>query len=206
VTAHQPTALATIQQLDPIYVDVPQSTTELLRLQRRLEDGRLHNDGKNQKKVQLVLEDGTTYPLEGTFQFRDVTVEPTTGSVILRIVVGNPKGHLLPGMFLRAVVKEGDSNQAILIPQQAVSRNPKGDPIALIVDAEEKVAQRMLTLERAIGDRWLIASGLAAGDRLIVEGAKKVRSGDAVKVVPFNAGRKDGGESKEPAQSTPKSN
>ena len=206
VTAHQPMALATIQQLDPIYVDVPQSTTELLSLQRRLEDGRLHNGGKNQKEVQLILEDGTTYPLEGTFQFRDVTVEPTTGSVILRIVVGNPKGLLLPGMFLRAVVKEGNSNQAILIPQQAVSRNPKGDPIALIVDGEGKVGQRMLTLDRAIGDRWLIASGLEAGERLIVEGAQKVRPGNAVKVVPFNAGGKDEVKSKEPTQSTPKSN
>jgi membrane fusion protein (multidrug efflux system) len=206
VTAHQPLALATIQQLDPIYVDVPQSTTELLRLQRRLEDGRLHNGGKNQKEVQLILEDGTTYPLEGTFQFRDVTVEPTTGSVILRIVVRNPKGLLLPGMFLRAVVKEGNSNQAILIPQQAVSRNPKGDPVALIVDGEGKVGQRMLTLDRAIGDRWLIASGLEAGERLIVEGAQKVRPGNAVKVVPFNAGGKDEVKSNEPTQSTPKSN
>jgi len=206
VTAHQPTALATIQQLDPIYVDVPQSTTELLSLQRRLEDGRLHSGGKNQNKVQLLLEDGATYPLEGTFQFRDVTVEPTTGSVILRIVVGNPKGLLLPGMFVRAVVKEGNSNQAILIPQQAVSRNPKGDPIAFIVDGEGKVGQRMLTLDRAIGDRWLIASGLAAGERLIVEGAQKVRPGNAVKVIPFNAGGKDEVESKEPTQSAPKSN
>ena len=109
-------------------------------------------------------------------------------------------------MFLRAVVKEGNSNQAILIPQQAVSRNPKGDPIALIVDGEGKVGQRMLTLDRAIGDRWLIASGLEAGERLIVEGAQKVRPGNAVKVVPFNAGRKDEVESKEPTQSAPKSN
>jgi membrane fusion protein (multidrug efflux system) len=206
VTAHQPMALATIQQLDPIYVDVPQSTTELLSLQRRLEDGRLHNGGKNQNKVQLVLEDGTTYPLEGTFQFRDITVEQTTGSVILRIVVGNPKGLLLPGMFVRAVVKEGNSNQAILIPQQAVSRNPKGDPIAFIVDGEGKVGQRMLTLDRAIGDRWLIASGLEPGERLIVEGAQKVRAGNTVKVVPFNTGGKDDVESKEPTQSAPKSN
>jgi membrane fusion protein, multidrug efflux system len=206
VTAHQPTALATIQQLDPIYVDVPQSTTELLSLRRRLEDGRLRNGGKNQNKVQLLLEDGTTYPLEGTFQFRDVTVEPTTGSVILRIVVGNPKGHLLPGMFLRAVVKEGNSNQAILIPQQAVSRNPKGDPVALIVDGEGKVGQRMLTLDRAIGDKWLVSSGLAPGDQVIVEGIQKVRPGNAVKVVAFNAGLKDDMESGKTAQSAPKSN
>ena len=133
-------ALATIQQLDPIYVDVPQSTTELLRLQRRLEEGRLNQDGTNQKKVKLILEDGTAYPLEGTLQFRDVTVDPTTGSVILRIVFPNPNGVLLPGMFVRAVVKEGVNEQAILIPQQAVSRDPKGNPVALIVDADGKVA------------------------------------------------------------------
>jgi membrane fusion protein (multidrug efflux system) len=206
VTAYQPMALATIQQLDPIYVDVPQSTTELLRLQRRLEGGRLHNGGKNQNKIRLILEDGTTYPLEGTLQFRDVTVEPTTGSVILRVVVPNPKGLLLPGMFLRAVVQEGVSNQAILIPQQAVSRNPKGNPVALVVDGEGKVGQRMLTLDRAIGDRWLVASGLAPGERVIVEGVQKVRPGAAVKVVPFDGGRKDGVESGKTVQPASKSN
>ena len=135
VTAYQPVALATIQQLDPIYVDVPQSTTELLRLQRRLEEGRLNHDGTNRSQVQLILEDGTKYPLEGTLQFRDVSVDPTTGSVILRMVFPNPNGVLLPGMFVRAVVKEGVNEQAILIPQQAVSRDPKGNPVALIVDA-----------------------------------------------------------------------
>ena len=129
VTAYQPVALATIQQLDPIYVDVPQSTAELLRLKRRLEDGRLNQDGTNQNKVQLILEDGTAYPLEGTLQFRDVTVDPTTGSVILRIVFPNPEGVLLPGMFVRAVVEEGVNEQAILVPQQAVSRDPKGNPV-----------------------------------------------------------------------------
>jgi membrane fusion protein (multidrug efflux system) len=206
VTAHQPMALAIIQQLDPIYVDVPQSTTELLRLQRHLEDGRLHHGGKNQSKVQLMLEDNTTYPLEGTLQFRDVTVEPTTGSVILRVVVSNPKGLLLPGMFVRAVVKEGMNERTILIPQQAVSRNPKGDPFALVVDAESKVQQRMLTLDRAIGDRWLVASGLAPGERVFVEGIQKVRPGDAVKVVPFDGGRKDGVESGKTAQPASKSN
>ncbi len=189
VTAQQSTALTTIQQLDPIYVDVPQSTTELLRLRRRVEEGSLHNGGESQSKVRLILEDGTTYPQEGTLQFRDVTVEPTTGSVTLRVVVPNPKGHLLPGMFLRAVVQEGINNEAILIPQQAVSRDTKGNPVTLIVDGEEKVAQRMLTLDRAIGDRWLVASGLAPGERVIVEGMQKVRPGAAVKVVPVSRGR-----------------
>ena len=130
--------------------------------------------------------------MEGTLQFRDVSVDPTTGSVILRMVFPNPEGVLLPGMFVRAVVKEGVNEQAILIPQQAVSRDPKGNPLALIVDAEGKVEQRMLTLDRAIGDQWLVSSGLAPGDRVIVEGMQKVRPGASVKVVPFDAGRKAG--------------
>jgi membrane fusion protein (multidrug efflux system) len=189
VTAYQPVALATIQQLDPIYVDVPQSTSELLRLQRRLADGRLNRDGANLEKVRLLLEDGTEYPREGTLQFRDVTVDPTTGSFILRIVFPNPQGVLLPGMFVRAVIKEGVHEQAILIPQQAVSRDLKGNPVTLIVDAEEKVQQRRLTLDRAIGDQWLVSSGLTSGARVLVEGMQKVRPGAAVRVVPLEAAR-----------------
>ncbi len=189
VSAYQPVTLATIQQLDPIYVDVPQSTSELLRLQHRLEDGRLNRDGANQQKVKLLLEDGTEYPLPGTLQFRDVTVDPTTGSFILRIVFPNPKGVLLPGMFVRAVVEEGIHEQAILIPQQAVSRDLKGNPVTLLVGSEEKVQQRPLTLDRALGNQWLVSSGLAAGDRVLVEGMQKVRSGAAVKVVPLEAAR-----------------
>ncbi len=181
VTAYQPVALATIQQLDPIYVDVPQSTAELLRLNRRLQDGRLNQDGTNQNKVKLLLEDGTTYPHEGTLQFREVTVDPTTGSCILRIIFPNPDKVLLPGMFVRAVVKEGVHDQAILVPQQAVSRDVKGNPITLIVGPEEKVQPRPLTLDRAIGDNWLVASGVNPGDRVIVEGMQKVRPGAAVK-------------------------
>ena len=194
VTAYQPIALATIQQMDPIYVDVPQSTTELLRLKRSFKDGRLNHDGSDQKKVNLLLEDGTVYPLEGTLQFRDVTVEPSTGSVILRIVVPNPEGVLLPGMFVRAVVKEGVSEHAILIPQQAVSRDPKGNPLVLIVDAEGKVQQRMLKLDRAMDDKWLVSAGLQEGDRVIVEGIQKVRPGAPVKAVPFDALGKKGPE------------
>jgi len=183
VTAYQPTPLATIQQLDPIFVDVPQSTTELLRLRRRWEDGRLNPNGTNQKKVKLLLEDGTPYPLEGTLQFREVTVDPTTGSVILRAVFPNPEGILLPGMFVRAVVQEGINEQAILVPQQTVTRDPKGNPSVMIVDAEGKVQQRPLTIERAIGDKWLVSAGLAAGERVIVEGIQKVRPGASVKIV-----------------------
>jgi membrane fusion protein (multidrug efflux system) len=194
VTAYQPMPLATIQQLDPLYVDVPQSTTELLRLQRRLKEGRINRDGTNENNVQLILGDGTAYPQEGTLQFRDVSVDPTTGSVILRMVFPNPKGVLLPGMFVRTVVKEGVNEQAILIPQQAVSRDPKGNPLALIVDAVSQVEQRQLTLDRAIGTRWLVASGLQPGDKVIVEGAVKVRPGAAVKDVPFDDGAKQGTE------------
>jgi membrane fusion protein, multidrug efflux system len=192
VTAYQPIPLATIQQLDPIYVDVPQSTAELLRLKRRLADGRLNRDGKNQKKAALILEDGSSYPLEGSLQFRDVTVDPSTGSVTLRAVFPNPEDFLLPGMFVRAVMKEGVNEKAILIPQQTVSRDPKGNPVALLVDAQNTVRQRQLVLERAIGDQWLVAAGLALGDRVIAEGAQKVRPGMTVKTVAFETGAPPG--------------
>ena len=185
VTAYQPIVLAIIQQLDPIYVDVAQSTTELLRLKRGLENGRLKNQGTNRNKVRLIQEDGSAYPLQGTLQFRDVTVDPTTGSVILRGVFPNPEYTLLPGMFVRAIIKEGVNEQAILVPQQGVSRDRKGNPVSLIVDPEGKVEQRMLTLDRAISDKWLVSAGLVPGDRVIVEGMQKVRPGAAVKVVPF---------------------
>ncbi len=186
-TAYQAKPLATIQQFDPIYVDVPQSTVELNRLRRSLANGRLKNNGED--KVKIVLEDGTAYPQEGTLKFRDVTVDPTTGSVILRIVVPNPNATLLPGMFVRAMIDEGVNERAILVPQQAVSRDPKGNPLALVVDAEDKVQQRGLATERAVGDQWLVASGLAQGDRVIVEGMQKARPGMSVKVVPFEAGK-----------------
>jgi len=189
VTAHQPLTLATIQQLDPIYMDVPQSTADLLRLKSRLKAGHLDRSGTNQKKVQLLLEDGTTYPEEGTLEFQDVTVDPTTGSVILRVVFPNPQGVLLPGMFERAVVKEGVNRRAILIPQQAVSRDPKGNPTVLIVDGGGKVEPRLLEIDRAIGDKWLVTSGLVSGDRVIVEGLQKARPGASVKVVPFEAAK-----------------
>ena len=185
VTAYQPTALATIQQLNPIYVDVTQSSAELLRLKRNLEAGRLSADSKNGRKVHILLEDGTAYPLEGMLQFRDVTVDQATGSFTLRIVVPNPKHMLLPGMFVRALVQEGIAEQAILVPQQGMSRTPKGEPYVLIVDETGKVQQRMLTLNRAIGDQWLVSCGLSAGDRVVVEGSLNVRPGSAVKAVPF---------------------
>lgn len=206
VTAYQPVAMATIQQLDPIYVDVPKSTTALLRLKRRIEDGHLNHDGTNQNKVKLILEDGTAYPLEGTLQFRDVTVDPTTGSVLLRVVFPNPEGVLLPGMFVQAVIKEGVNEQAILVPQQGVSRDRKGNPSALIVDAEGKAQQRMLTIDRAIGDKWHVSEGLVPGDQVIVEGMQRVRPGAAVKVVPFKESGTNSAAPENTAQPTAESN
>jgi membrane fusion protein (multidrug efflux system) len=207
VTAYQPQALATIQQMDPIYVDVPQSTSELLRLQRRLARGLLDQSGSNQKSVSLVLEDGTQYSLEGTLQFRDITVDPSTGSVNLRVVFPNPEGFLLPNMFVRAIMKEGVDEKALLIPLQAVSRDPKGNPLALIVDSEEKVQQRMLEVDRAIGDQWLVASGLSPGDRVVVEGIQKVRPGASVRAVPFESGAQQGpATSKDGDRSAPSAN
>jgi membrane fusion protein (multidrug efflux system) len=185
VTAYQPVSMATIQQLDPIYVDVPQSTTQLLRLKRRLADGRLNLDENNPDNVRLLLEDNMAYPLEGTLQFTDVTVDPSTGSVILRLVFPNPKGMLLPGMFVRTLIKEGVNDQAILVPQQGVSRDHKGNPMALIVDAQNHVEMRMLTLDKAMGNKWLVSAGLAPGDRVIVEGMQMLRPGMFVKAVPF---------------------
>ncbi|MBN2490298.1 MAG: efflux RND transporter periplasmic adaptor subunit, partial [Planctomycetes bacterium] len=186
VTAHQPLALATLQQLDPIYVDVPQSTTELLRLERRLAEGRLQQDGAKHNGVELLQEDGTAYPLAGTLQFRDVSVDPTTGSVILRMVFPNPQAVLLPGMFVRAVVEEGVNERAILLPQQAVQRDPKGNPFAWVVTPDGKAQMRMLTLERAIGSRWLVSGGVETGDRMIVEGMQRLRQpGTTVRPVPF---------------------
>jgi membrane fusion protein, multidrug efflux system len=204
VAAYQPLALASIQQIDPIYVDVPQSTTELLNLKQRLEKGRLKSGGRGQDKVRLLLENQAPYPLEGALQFQDVTVDPTTGSVTLRMIFPNPKSLLLPGMYVRAVVQEGIAEEAILVPQQGVSRDPKGNPYALIVDDAGKVQQRTLTLDRTIGDRWLVSAGLAPGDRLIVEGLQRVRPGAAVKAVPFQD-RKDSGSPAGPAQPAPAS-
>jgi len=192
VTAYQPTTLATIQQLDPIYVDVAQSSAELLSLKRKLEAGRLSTNKGAETKVRILLEDGTAYPLEGTLQFREVTVDPTTGSFILRIVVPNPEYVLLPGMFVRAIIPEGFVEQALLAPQQGVSRTPKGEPVGLIVDDKGVVQQRTLTLDRAIDNQWLVLSGLSAGERLIVEGMMNVRPGMAVKIIPLKDNKPDG--------------
>ncbi len=184
-TAHQGAAFTTIQQVDPIYVDVTQSSANLLQVQQHITAGRIKGAGAAQAKVKLLLEDGTPYSQEGILKFSDVTVEPSTGSFILRMVFPNPKHTLLPGMYARAIIQEGVVERGILAPQQAVSRDAKGNPMALVVDAQGKVQSRMITAERAIGDKWLVSSGLGAGDKVIVEGVQKVRPGISVKVVPF---------------------
>jgi len=200
VTAHQGSPLAVIQQIDPIYVDAAQSSATLLRLKRNIASGLLKGNGPNQTRVKLLLEDGTPYSLEGILKFSEVTVDPSTGSYILRMVFPNPKHVLLPGMYVRAIVQEGEMDRAILVPQQGVSRDPKGNPVALVVDGEGKVQQRMITVDRAIGDRWLVASGLAPGERIVVEGAQKVRPGATVKAVPFQEGGTSGAAPKKAAQ------
>jgi membrane fusion protein (multidrug efflux system) len=206
VTALQASPLAVVQQINPIYVDATQSSATLLRLKRNIASGLLKVNGSNQTRVNLLLEDGTPYPLEGTLKFSAVTVDPSTGSFILRMVFPNPKHTLLPGMYVRAIVQEGKVDHAILVPQQAIARDAKGNPIALVVDGEGKVGQRMLTLDRAIGDRWLVASGLSPGERVIVEGVQKVRPGTTVKVVPFQEDGTSSTAPKEAAQPAPKSN
>ncbi len=207
VTAHQPVPLATIQQLDPMYVDVPQSTTELLRMQRYLAEGRLQRNGQLRNKVRILLEDNSRYPFDGTLQFRDVTVNQATGSVILRVIVPNPKGVLLPGMFIRAVVEEGVNKNALLVPQQGVSRDPKGNPFCLVVGAGGKVEPRSIAIERAVGNQWLVTEGLTPGEKVIVEGMQRAKPGATVKVVPFldNAG-KAGGETGPAAPAAAKTN
>ncbi len=179
VAAYQ-AILTTIQMLDPIFVDVPRSTVELNRLRLGAKG---NGDGK--EPVRIVLEDGTPYPHAGTLEFGDVTVDPTTGSVILRILVPNPDGVLLPGMFVRAILEEAVVEDAILVPQQGVSRDPRGNPQVLVVGEDGKVVLRPVKADRAIGDRWLVSSGLAAGDRVIVEGVQRARPGAVVKPVPF---------------------
>jgi membrane fusion protein (multidrug efflux system) len=176
VTANQTTALTTVQQLDPIYVDVTQSSEDLLRLKRDMESGSLKQSG-GQAKVTLLLSDGSKYAESGKLQFSDVSVDPGTGNVTLRALFPNPKHDLLPGMFVRAVLESGVNEQAIAVPQQGVTRNPKGEATALVLNKEGKVEQRVLVTGGTLGDKWLVKSGLNAGDLLIVEGVQKVKPG-----------------------------
>jgi membrane fusion protein, multidrug efflux system len=187
VTNGQTTALATVQQLDPIYVDLTQSSSQLLRLQRELNNGELKSVRDQKAAVRLILEDGTEYPEKGSLQFSEVSVDQGTGSVTLRAVFPNPRQVLLPGMFVRAEVEEGVNEQAILVPQRGVTRNQQGQPIALVVEANNKVELRTLQTERTIGEDWLVTSGLRAGDKVIIEGLQKVTPGAEVKTIALAA-------------------
>lgn len=177
----QADAMAVIQQLDPIYVDVTQSSVELLTLRRELESGQLEKVGSNAAKVQLTLEDGSSYAHAGRLEFSEVSVDPTTGSVTLRAVFPNPDHNLLPGMFVHAQLKAGVKNAAILAPQQGVTRDLKGAPTALVVNQDYKVELRQLKANRTVGNQWLIEEGLNPGDRLITEGLQFVKPGIEVK-------------------------
>jgi len=181
VTANQETALATVQQLDPIYVDVTQSSSELLELRRGLAAGRI--ESTQTLPVTILLEDGTRFAHEGTLAFSEVAVNPSTGSYSLRVVVPNPDQILLPGMYVRAVTGAGVRREAILAPQQGILRNPKGDTTALVVGAAGTVELRQVSVSRTLGDQWLVEDGLAAGDRVIVEGVQKVGPGMQVQAI-----------------------
>jgi len=184
VTAGQTTALATIQTLDPIYVDVAQSADQLLALKRAIAGGQLTGAGPASARVKLLLQDGTPYPVEGVLKFSEVTVDQTTGSVTLRAVFANRGRLLLPGLYVRAVIVEGVQPQGILAPQAAIGRNEKGQATAFVLDAQNHAQPRILKTSQAIGDAWLVTGGLQPGDRLITEGLMKVRPGAPVRPVP----------------------
>lgn len=178
------TLLATIQQIDQLYVDVNQSTSEVLRMKKEFESGQLKSIGKGEAPVTLLLEDGSEYSEPGKLEFADVTVDPTTGSIGLRAVFPNPRRELLPGMFVRARLDEGVNPSAILVPQIAVSRNQQGQGVAMVVGVDSKVEARALVTDRAVGDQWLVRSGLKTGDQVIVNNLQKIRPGALVKPVP----------------------
>lgn len=188
VTANQATALATIRRLDPIYVDLTQSYDNMARLREAMTSGRLEKVAGDKARVTLVMKDGSRYDQDGTLQFSEYNVDPSTGAVTLRALFPNPEGTLLPGMFVRAQLPQGTNSNAILVPQKAVTIEPNGAASALVVGADNKVERRDVVIGQAAGDgRWLIRSGLAAGDRLIVNNLQKIRPGMPVKPVPAAA-------------------
>jgi len=200
VTSNQANALATVQQLDPIYVDVTQSSNDFLRLKEELANGTLEQEG-GKAKAELILENGQVYAQKGSLEFSDVTVDESTGSITIRAVFPNPKGDLLPGMFVRARLDEGIKNNALLVPQQGVTRNPRGEATVMLVGADNKVENRTVTAAQAIGDKWLVTDGLKSGDKVIVTGLQKVRPGVQVKVEEASAGNAS---TKDAAASEPK--
>lgn len=180
VNANQTNAMTTVQQLDPIYVDVTQSSTDFLRLKQELASGKLQQQN-GKASVELVMDNGQTYAQKGTLEFSDVTVDESTGSITIRAIFPNPHNDLLPGMFVRARLDEGVNNNALLVPQQGVTRNPRGDATAMVVGAENKVEMRTIEAAQAIGDKWLVTKGLEAGDKVIVTGLQRIRPGVPVK-------------------------
>jgi len=184
VTAQQATALATVSTLDPIYVDVDQSSTELVALKRAVQAGNVNSGGKLTAEVSLKLDDGSVYPVKGKLQMTDVTVDPSTGAVRLRALFSNPDTLLLPGLYVRAVINQGVDPHGILVPQNAVGRNQKGDPTALVVDNKNFARLKLLKTGRAVGNNWQVLDGLKPGDRLITEGLAKVMPDMPVKPEP----------------------
>jgi len=191
VAVGQTAALVVIQQLDPIYVDVTQSSTVLLDLRRALAQGKLHQVGASQAATRLVLEDGTPYELPGKLQFTEVTVDSGTGSVTLRSVYPNPQSTLLPGMFVRERLEEGVNEQGLLVPQRALTHNQRGEATVTVVGPDNKASTRIVKTERAIGDQWLVSEGVAAGDRIIITGIQRVKNGDTVQPHELAAGELD---------------
>ncbi|OQX16301.1 MAG: efflux transporter periplasmic adaptor subunit [Desulfobulbaceae bacterium A2] len=187
VTASQAASIAVIQQLDPVYVDVTQSSADLLRLKRNLANGEIKGMSASQAKVKLLLEDGSAYPHEGTLKLSEVAVEQDTGSVTLRALFPNPDQLLLSGMFVRAILEEGTREDAILVPQRGVTRSPNGSALVMVVGTEDKVEPRVIKVSQAVGNNWLVSDGLKVGDRVILEGIQKARPGTSVKVVPFGS-------------------
>ena len=186
VTAQQTTALTTIQQLDPLYVDVSQSSSELLKLKKALSDGQLEKTGPQEAKVQLLMEDGSRYSESGKLQFSDVTVDEGTGSVTVRAIFANHDQQLLPGMFVRAELGEASVKDALLVPQLAVSHDPRGKATVLVVNAQGQVEQKAFETARSVNNSWLIKDGLSAGDQVIVNGSQKVQVGMKVKATPVD--------------------
>ena len=195
VQANQATLMVTVQQLDPTYVDLTQSSLDGLKLRRQIQEGRLTTSGPNAAKVSLVLEDGRIYSEKGKLQFTDVTVDPTTGSVTVRAIFQNKDRVLLPGMFVRARIEEGVNPSALVVPQIGITHDQKGTPTALVVGDDNKVALRQLVTSGTYGQNWVVESGLKAGDRVIVQGVDKVRPGAEVKVVPAQLPATAGGAS-----------
>ncbi|MFM0321644.1 efflux RND transporter periplasmic adaptor subunit [Caballeronia glebae] len=184
VQAAQATLMVTVQQLDPMYVDLTQSSLDGLKLRRQIQEGRLSTDGPNAAKVTLILEDGRVYSEQGKLQFSDVTVDQSTGSVTVRAIFENKDRVLLPGMFVRAHIEEGVNPNALVVPVQGVTHDQKGTAQAMVVDSDNKVALRPIVTSGTYGQNWVVDSGLKPGDRVIVEGIDKARPGMPVKAVP----------------------